>query len=163
MAIRSWNRIAAAAALALSVGLAGCDDSPDPEFETTPDPATGEVAPSVDELDVAEVRIGDAVGTDLRIVEDVTDFAPGDSVHASVRLEGTATNATLLARWTTESDSLLHEETQTVSSAGEQWATFSFATPELPEGDYELKILLNGEEVEQREFSVQRDADRGSQ
>lgn len=152
---RHWRIVAGAVTVALAVGIAGCDDSPDPEFETTPPPATGEVAP-MNELDVSEVRLGRAVGTDLRIAEDVDEFAPGDSVHASVRLDGTATAATLVARWTTESDSVLHEESQNVSAAGEQWTTFSFATPSLPEGDYELKILLNGEEVEEREFSIAR-------
>lgn len=152
---RRWNFVAAAFTVALSVGIAGCDDGPDPELETTPPPAAGDVAP-MDELDVAEVRLGRAIGTDLRIAEEVTEFTPGDSVHASVRLDGNATSATLVARWTTESDSLLYEETQTVAAAGEQWTTFSFGTPSLPEGDYELKILLNGEEVEAREFSIAR-------
>lgn len=161
MARRNWSRMAAAAALALAVGATACDDTPDPELETTPPPATGDVA--ADELDVAEVRLGRAVGTDLRITDEVTDFAPGDSVHASIRLDGTGTNATLVARWTTEGDSLLHEETQSVSAAGEQWATFSFATPQLPEGDYELKILLNGEEVEQREFTIDTDESQPNQ
>ena len=109
------------------------------------------------------MRLGRAVGTDLRITDEVTDFAPGDSVHASIRLDGTGTNATLVARWTTEGDSLLHEETQSVSAAGEQWTTFSFATPQLPEGDYELKILLNGEEVEQREFTIDREENQPNQ
>lgn len=148
-------RVATACAVALTVGLAGCDDGADTELETTPPPAAGDVAPT-DDLDVAEVRLGRAIGTDLRIADEVNEFAPGDSVHASVRLDGNATAASLTARWTTESDSLLHEETQTVAAAGEQWATFSFATPSLEEGDYELKILLNGEEVEEREFSIAR-------
>jgi hypothetical protein len=154
---KRWKIVAAAVAVAVTTGLAGCDDGADAEFETTPPPATGDVT---DELDVAEVRLGRAIGTDLRITDEVTEFAPGDSVHASVRLDGTATSATLMARWTTESDSLLHEETQTVASTGEQWTTFSFATPSLPAGDYELKILLNGEEVEEREFSIDEDGDR---
>jgi hypothetical protein len=148
------RRIAIAFTLALTVGLAGCDDGADAELETTPAPAAGDVAP-IDELDVAEVRVGRAIGTDLRIVDETDDFAPGDSVHAAIRLDGTATAASLTARWTTESDSLLQEETQTVAPAGEQWATFSFATPDLPAGDYELKILLNGEQVEEREFSIE--------
>ena len=150
---RKWRIVAGAVTVALTVSIAGCDDSPDPELETTPPPATGDVAP-MDELDVSEVRLGRTVGADLRIAEEVNEFAPGDSVHASIRLDGTATAATLVARWTTEADSLLYEESQNVSAAGEQWTTFSFATPSLPEGDYELKILLNGEEVEEREFSI---------
>lgn len=145
--------LAGVVAAFVAMGIAACDDSPEPELETTPPPAGGEIAPA-NELDVTEVHLGDSVGTDLRILDEVTEFAPGDSVHASVRLEGTATAATLVARWSTESDSLLHEETQSVSAAGEQWTTFSFATPSLPEGDYELKILLNGAEVEEREFSI---------
>jgi hypothetical protein len=156
---KRWKIVAAAVAVAVTTGLAGCDDGADAELETTPPPATGDVTPT-DELDVAEVRLGRVIGTDLRITDEVTEFAPGDSVHASVRLDGTATSATLMARWTTESDSLLHEETQTVASTGEQWTTFSFATPSLPAGDYELKILLNGTEVEEREFSIDEDGDR---
>jgi hypothetical protein len=146
---------AAGLAVFLAAGMVACDTEPDADLETTPPPATGEID-RTDDLDVAEVRLGRAVGTDLRIAEEVNEFAPGDSVHASVRLDGTATSATLMARWTTESDSLLHEETQTVSSAGEQWTHFSFARPSLPEGDYELKIFLNGEEVEEREFKIER-------
>ncbi len=143
-------------ALCLAAGfMVGCDDGADPDLETTPTPAVGEVATVMD-IDVEEVRLGRAMSADMRILDEVDDYAPDDSIYASVRTAGVANSATLTARWTTESDSLLHEETKTIASNGEQWTSFSFGGRSLAEGDYELKILLNGREVEEREFSVKR-------
>ncbi|HUF30576.1 MAG TPA: hypothetical protein VMM77_07900 [Gemmatimonadaceae bacterium] len=133
----------------------GCDDGAYADLETASSPATGEVVPIMD-LDVEEVRLGRAMGADMRIVDEADGFAPNDSVHAAVKTSGVANSATLTARWTTESDSVLHEEMKTVSSNGEQWTTFSFAGRSLAEGDYALKILVNGREVEEREFSIER-------
>lgn len=148
--------LATGLALCLAAGFVmGCDDGADSDLETTPTPATGDVAPVMD-MDVEEVRLGRAMSADMRIIDEVADFAPGDSIHASVRTDGVANSATLTARWTTESDSLLHEETKTMASNGEQWTSFSFGGQSLAEGDYELKVLLNGREVEEREFSIER-------
>lgn len=142
--------------LCLSAGfMVGCDDGADPDLESAESPATGDVAPMMD-IDVEEVRLGRATGADMRIVDEVDAFAPGDSIFASVKTDGVANSATLTARWTTESDSLLHEETKTVASNGEQWTSFTFGGASLSDGDYELKILLNGREVEEREFSIER-------
>ena len=147
--------VATGLALCLTGVLAGCGDGADADLETTPAPATGDVAPIMD-VDVEEVRLGRAMGTDMRIIDEVNDFAPNDSIYASVKTDGVANSATLTARWTTESDSVLHEETKTMASNGEQWTAFSFGGRSLAEGDYELKILLNGREVEEREFSIDR-------
>ena len=151
---RELRRAAAGLMIGLTGVLAGCTGDPDAELETTETPAMGEVA--TDALDVAEVRLGRAVGADMRISEDVNDFAPGDSVYVSVRVEGTANATQLTARWLTEGDSLIHEESKTISSAGEQWAWFALGTESLPEGDYELELHVNGEEEEDREFSIER-------
>ena len=148
--------LATGLALCLAAGfMAGCDDGADPELEGTETPATGDVAPVMD-IDVEEVRLGRATSADMRIDNEADDFAPGDSIFASVKTDGVANSATLTARWTTESDSLLHEETKTMASNGEQWTSFTFGGGSLAEGDYELKILLNGREVEEREFSIER-------
>jgi hypothetical protein len=147
---RNFRLDTVAVAAALALGLAACDAEPEDETGTVP--ATGEVID--DALDIEEVHLGRAVGADMRIAEEVTDFTAGDSVYVSVRLEGTANAATVTARWTTEGDSLVHEETKTVSSAGEQWAWFSLGTQSLPDGDYELKLLVDGDEDEEREFHI---------
>ena len=154
---RNFRAAATALALCFTVGLAGCGDGADADLETETTPATGDIASN--DLDIEEVHLGRAVGADMRITDEVDDFAIGDSVYVSVKLEGTANAASLTARWTTESDSLIHEETKTVSSSGEQWAWFSIATANLPEGDYELKLMVNGDEDEEKEFSLAR---RGS-
>jgi hypothetical protein len=140
--------------ICLTVGLAACDDGDETELETETAPATGEVA--MNAVDIEEVHLGRAVGADMRITDEINDFILGDSVYVSVRLEGTANAASVTARWMTEGDSLVHEETKTISSAGEQWAWFSLGTESLPEGDYELKLLVNGDEDEEREFTIAR-------
>lgn len=151
---RGLRHAAAGLMIGLTGVLAGCTGDPDAELETTETPAMGEVA--TDALDVAEVRLGRAVGADMRITEDVNDFTPGDSIYVSVRVEGTANATQMTARWLTEGDSLIHEESKTISSAGEQWAWFVLGTESLPEGDYELELYVNGEEEEDREFSIER-------
>jgi hypothetical protein len=151
---RGVRRAAAGLMIGLTGALAGCAGDPDTELETGETPAMGEVA--TDALDIEEVRLGRAVGADMRIAEDVNDFTVGDSVYVSVRVEGTANATQLTARWLTEGDSLIHEESKTISSAGEQWAWFALGTQSLPEGDYELELHVNGEEEEDREFSIER-------
>lgn len=148
---RPFRLATAGLAFCLTAGIAACDDgTSDADLET---PATGEVM--TDDVDIDEVRLGRAIGADMRIADEVTEFMSGDSIYVSVRLEGTANPAQVTARWTTESDSLLHEETKTVA-AGEQWAWFALGTAQLPEGDYELKLLADGDEDEEREFTIKR-------
>jgi hypothetical protein len=139
--------------IGLTAALAGCAGDNESELETEA-PMAGDVA--MNDLDIEEVNLGRAIGADMRVTEMLNNFAAGDSVYASVRVEGTATTGTIMARWMTESDSLVHEETKTISSAGEQWAWFALGTEMLPEGDYELKLYVNGEEEEEREFSIAR-------
>lgn len=147
------------AALCVAAGLAACDGGADADLETTTTPATGDVVPpaALTEADVDEVHFGRSVGPDMRITDATDDFAPSDSILVSIKTDLSSAGSTLTAHWTTESDSLLHEETKTVAGTGEQWTTFTFpAGRNLPEGDYELHILLNGQEVEEREFSIER-------
>jgi hypothetical protein len=151
---RELRLAAAGLMVCLTAGLAACDDGADMDLDTETTPAMGDVA--TNDVDIEEVRLGRAVGADMRITDDINEFTVGDSVYVSVRLEGTANAVPLTARWLTEDDSLIHEEIKTISPAGEQWAWFSLATESLPEGDYELKLFVNGDEDESRDFSIQR-------
>lgn len=137
----------------LSVLLAGalvamaCDRE-EPVEDTDTDIAVEE-APS---LDVSDVALGRSIGADNRVVEEIGDFAPRDTVYATVETEGTG-SGTLVARWTFEDGQVVDEESRSVSGA--QVTEFHVSHPDgWPAGHYEVIILLDGEEVERSGFDV---------
>ena len=137
----------------LSILLAGalvamaCDRE-EPAEDTDTDIAVEE-APS---LDVTDVALGRAIGSDNRVVEEVGDFAPRDTIYATVETEGTG-SGTLAARWTFEDGQVVDEESRSVSGA--QVTEFHVSHPDgWPAGHYEVIISLDGEEVERSGFDV---------
>jgi hypothetical protein len=137
----------------LSILLAGalvamaCDRE-EPAEDTDTDIAVEE-APS---LDVTDVALGRAIGSDNRVIEEVGDFAPRDTIYATVETEGTG-SGTLAARWTFEDGQVVDEESRSVSGA--QVTEFHVSHPDgWPAGHYEVIISLDGEEVERGGFDV---------
>jgi hypothetical protein len=137
----------------LSILLAGalvamaCDRE-EPAEDTDTDIAVEE-APS---LDVTDVALGRAIGSDNRVIEEVGDFAPRDTIYATVETEGTG-SGTLAARWTFEDGQVVDEESRSVSGA--QVTEFHVSHPDgWPAGHYEVIISLDGEEVERSGFDV---------
>jgi len=137
----------------LSILLAGalvamaCDRE-EPAEDTDTDIAV-EDAPS---LDVTDVALGRSIGSDNRVLEEIGDFAPRDTVYATVETEGTG-SGTLVARWTFEDGQVVDEESRSVSGA--QVSEFHVSHPDgWPAGHYEVIILLDGEEVERSGFDV---------
>jgi hypothetical protein len=103
-------------------------------------------------LDVTDVSLGRSIGSDNRVVEEIGDFAPMDTIYASVETEGTG-SGTLAARWTFEDGQVVDEGSQSVSGA--QVTEFHVSNPDgWPAGHYEVIISLNGEEVERSGFDV---------
>ena len=137
----------------LSILLAGalvamaCDRE-EPAEDTDTDIAVEE-APS---LDVTDVALGRSIGSDNRVVEELGDFAPTDTVYATVETEGTG-SGTLAARWTFEDGQVVDEGSRSVSGA--QVTEFHLSHPDgWPAGHYEVIISLDGEEVERSGFDV---------
>ena len=137
----------------LSIVLAGalvamaCDRE-EPAEDTDTDIAVEE-APS---LDVTDVALGRSIGSDNRVVEELGDFAPTDTVYATVETEGTG-SGTLAARWTFEDGQVVDEESRSVSGA--QVSEFHLSHPDgWPAGHYEVIISLDGQEVERSGFDV---------
>jgi hypothetical protein len=123
-------------------------DREEPAEDTDTDVAVEE-APS---LDVTDVALGRSIGSDNRVVEEVGDFAPRDTIYATVETEGTD-SGTLAARWTFEDGQVVDEESRSVS--GGQVTEFHVSHPDgWPAGHYEVIILLDGEEVERSGFDV---------
>lgn len=103
-------------------------------------------------LDVTNVALGRSIGADKKVVEEVGDFVPMDTIYASVETEGTG-SGTLAARWTFEDGQVVDEGSQSVSGA--QVTEFHVAKPDgWPAGHYEVVISLNGDEVERSGFDV---------
>jgi hypothetical protein len=137
----------------LSILLAGalvamaCDRE-EPAEDNDTDIAVEE-APS---LDVSDVALGRSIGADNRVVEEIGDFSPRDTIYATVETEGTG-SGTLAARWTFEDGQVIDEGSRPVSGA--QVTEFHVSHPDgWPAGHYEVIISLDGEEVERSGFDV---------
>lgn len=108
-----------------------------------------------DPLRIIEIEIGRAVGPDNRVTEPTEEFRPDDTIYASVVMLGTAESATLKAKWTHESGTLLDQTVRTVSPTGETVAEFHMVRPRgWEKGRYRVQILLDGVEVGEEEFRV---------
>jgi hypothetical protein len=135
---------------ALAFAIAGCGDRNADRQET----ATGEVA-GERAVRVTNVELGRGVGTDNRITDRTDDFRPNDTIHASVVTEGSGANTTIVARWTFEDGQVVDESSRTISATGTDVTEFHISRPGgWPTGRYTLRILVNGEEVESKDFRV---------
>lgn len=125
------------------------------------DAETGELDPAeardgaAAELAVANVNVGTRLEPDGRIAEERTQFAPGDTVRVVVSTTGVADEADLTVRWTDEQRRIIDQETEIVSPRAPAIVEFDAAPAEgWRPGSYAATILLNGREVERREFVI---------
>ena len=134
--------------------LAGCSTAPAPK--PLPPAAAPAPAPVVPSWRVTGVTLGRTVGADRSVAERVDAFAPTDTIYASVRTEGSATTATIKARWTYGAGQLVSEGTQTVAPAGGvNYTEFHIAKPDgWPAGAYDVEVFLNGASVQHAAFRV---------
>ncbi len=150
------NRFALAALtrLALVVLLVagfGCGRGDQAETRTE---VPGAAAPAA-QLEVTEVRLGRSVGPDRRVTTETTQFSPRDTIYASVATQGTASNATLTARWTYQDGQVVDETQQTISPTGPANTEFHVVNPGgWPAGTYRVHVLVNGQPAQSREFTV---------
>lgn len=143
-----WTGALVAILLSTSLAIMAC------EREETTDTAddTDIVEDAGPALDVTDVALGRSIGADKRVVEEVGDFAPTDTIYASVETSGTG-SGTLSARWTFEDGQVVDEGSQSVSGASV--TEFHVSNPTgWPAGHYEVVISLDGDEVERSGFDV---------
>ena len=158
--MRTIHRTIAGVAAALALAACGGERE---GTATTADTGLGAAppaaAPAATDLRVTEVDLGRAMVGDTAVVEDTDDFAPTDTIHAVVRHEGAASGATITARWTFQDGQVVDERSETVTAAagGTAYTHFMITkdTP-WPTGNYTLRILVNGSEVESEEFAVKQ-------
>ena len=167
-------RLVPAACIALAVVAVACGSSPDDTRGTStpatvpapvpppPAQAAGNAAGPVTTttvpgsgLTLGGIDLGRSVNPDNTMHDATRVFVPGDTVYASVTVEGTAPSAAVVARWTSGAGELLYATGQTVVPAGKAVAAFSFTRREgIPVGSYHVDILLNGVRVGSADFDV---------
>jgi hypothetical protein len=87
------------------------------------------------------VTLGKQIGADKQVVEEVTVFAPTDTIYASVNTSGAAPSVALKARWTYEDGQLVNESQEVIAPTGPAITEFHIAKPSgWPTGKYQVEI-----------------------
>lgn len=134
--------------VALVLAACGNDDA----AETT----TPRETDTAQSLTVTDVNLGSSINSDRSVSASTSDFAPTDTIYASVETEGTGSGATLTARWLYEDGQVVDESSQTISPSGAATTEFHISMPNgFPAGEYTLEILLNNERVETESFEIE--------
>jgi hypothetical protein len=111
------------------------------------------------EVRVSDLNVGRRVNSAHQIETMSDRFAPGDTVWASVRTENAPAGSRILTRWVyTEggSEQIVAEETHTTAMAGTGYTSFFVANPvPWPAGSYEVRVSLDGEVRQTKEFRVE--------
>ena len=147
-------RIAGLLALAGLGAVSACNrDKPAPVDTTTGTTATPFNAPAA--FSVIDVDMGRHIDAEKKISDKTDDFAPTDTIYASVHTSGTANNGAITARWTFENGSLVDERTQNVTTNGDAYTEFHIVKPGgWPKGKYTLHVLIDGKEVRTKDVTV---------
>jgi hypothetical protein len=134
--------------LALLVGMSACG-------KKDQNAAAGGAVEANAPVHVADVTIGRAVGADKRVTNQTDTFGTRDTIYASVHTTGTGSGTQLTARWTFQDGQVVDERAETISPTGDAYTEFHISKPtEWPKGKYTLRVLLNGSEVQAKDFTV---------
>src|SRR5512144_2039588 len=140
----------------IALGLAGAlvitacgkkEEAPPAPVATTP-PVTTPPPAAPAAVSVTSVDLGTAVGPDQKVTSPTTTFTPKDTIYAAVSTAGTATNATLGAKWSYQDGQTVNDSSQTIAPTGPAVTTFHISKPDgWPAGNYKVEISLNGTPV----------------
>jgi hypothetical protein len=135
--------------LALGVSVSACG-------KTDQDRATaGGAVEASAPVQVADVTLGRGIGGDKRVTNQTDTFGARDTIYASVRTTGTGSGTQLTTRWTYQDGQVVDERSETISPTGEAYTEFHISKPSgWPTGKYTLRVLLNGSEVQTKDFTV---------
>jgi len=140
---------------AVATALLACGKKEDTGTTTNTDTGVATTAAPASVVEVSDVDIGRAVGTDKKITDKTDTFKPTDKIFASVHTHGTAPTAKLAAKWMYENGTPVSENTETISPSGDAYTQFqiSKASP-WPTGKYTLHVLLDDREVKTVDFTI---------
>ncbi len=106
---------------------------------------------------VSQIDMGRSLSADKKITDNTESFKPNDTIYASIATAGSATTATLKARWTYQDGQVVNESTQAIAPAGDARTEFHISKPDgWPTGKYKLEVFLNGSSAATKDFEVGR-------
>ena len=149
-----FNHRTAAVLLVAALTVAGCGKKGNDTQS-----ASGTIAPASQStaLQVSDVALGRSLDANKAVSAPTTTFTPGDTIYASIHTTGSAQGATVTSRWTYQDGQVVNERTESISPSGDAYTEFHISKPSgWPAGKYTLHVLLNGQEVQSKDFTVQK-------
>lgn len=161
---RSMRFLTAAATFVAALALGACGKQPEQAAPAPAAPAAQATAPAAPApvpaampVRVVAVDLGSAVGADMKVTAPKTEFAPGDTIYASVSTEGSAPSAKLHAKWTYQDGQTVNESDATIQPSGPAVTEFHISKPDgFPKGHYKVDISLDGAPAISKEFEVEK-------
>ncbi|HEY7480672.1 MAG TPA: hypothetical protein VH680_09200 [Gemmatimonadales bacterium] len=121
------------------------------------DTAAATAAPVSKELKVTGVMIGKRIGDNKLITEPTFQFAPKDTIYASISTEGQPESAELTAKWRFQTGQTVDSSSQTIKPGGSENTEFHVSNPKgWPVGTYNVTIYANGDSVDSKNFAVKK-------
>jgi hypothetical protein len=106
-------------------------------------------------FDVGDIDMGRHIGADKKISDKTDDFAPKDTIYASIHTKGGSAPTQLTARWTFQDSTVVAEDTQTVQPGVEADTEFHIVKAGgWPKGKYTVHVMAEGKEVKTKEVTV---------
>ena len=116
--------------------------------------ATG-TTPASDEIDVEELKVGNALKPDSTLADASDDFKAGDTIYGVMETDANESGKQVTARWTMgDNDQLISEEQRTVATGDKARTVFKGKAGGWAPGKYHLRIMYNGKETKSAEFEV---------
>jgi hypothetical protein len=140
------------AALAVAA-LAACSKK---EKESTGDvtPSAAAPAPAASTVAVADIDVGRAIANS-RVTDKTDNFKAADTVYTSVHTTGSASAATVMARWTFEDGQVVQESSQSIAPTGDAYTEFHISKPGgLPKGKYKVEVFLDSKSAGTKDFEI---------
>ena len=106
-------------------------------------------------FDVGDIDMGRHIGADKKISDKTDDFAPTDTIYASIHTKGGSAVTQLMARWTFQDSTVVAEDTQSVQPGVEGDTEFHIVKAGgWPKGKYTIHVMADGKEVKTKEVTV---------
>jgi hypothetical protein len=147
-----WTRGLMVAVMALATASACSKEKKESPGDVTP--AATATTPAASTVAVTDIDIG-KTAANARVTDKTDNFKPADTVYTSVHTTGSASAATVMARWTFQDGQVVQESSQSIAPNGDAYTEFHISKPTgLPKGKYKVEVFLDSKSAGTKDFEV---------